>query len=407
MKRIGILGGIACLGLSLAASGWSYTAGSSAHLQRAPHITKILTVTPLGHASPESVPLWSPSGRLFGYNVSPTSGHAVIGLAPSFKTYPVNLGPGRHLVDLTAREAVVASTSDRRDWLYPLHHGHLGKPTVWKAATDTWQEWVNTQAGPAIVTGGYQPKTVALTESTGIHIPLSPSQVFVSPDGEYGAAVGGQRLRRNVDGGQALSPSLYQPSPVTGPIILWAFDAATPHVIATIHLPKVHLTKAARGAYVGYIAFSLNNRYLAVSVAGNSPIGDRLIGKTFIYRVRTGTLVGVAPYGNGMMWAIDSRYLWLGTPLPQGQGTDKLVNVRGKSVWSWSTDDSPSIGTGLSGKSLIVLKDHRLGVWNKQSGFHALSKRRMTAPVAQFPAPSASAILMNDNGEMIGCALKH
>lgn len=395
------MGWAAALGVTVTAAGCSSHVSGGGGLAPPAVISHGPGVKLVGSASPSAEPLWSPPGHLFAFSVSPDAGTAVIGLTSSLKTHTVELGTDRHLVGLTAHDAVAASASDKRDWLYPLQDGRLGKPIPWKAATDTWQEWVDTQQGPAIVTGGYRSQKAALTESTGARISLSGSQVFVSPDGQYGAVVGGSRLPRNVNGGGTAAPSRYQPSPVTGPITLWNFDASTPHPIATIHLPGVHLPKAAGGALVGYLEFSPNDQYLAVLVTGNYGVGDRLVGKTFIYRVNSGTLVGIAPYGNGMLWALDSQYLWLGTPLPQGQGTDRLVTVDGATVWTWPDATNQSIVLAASAQTLLVVHRRHLDVWNKTGGFTSLADLGSYPPNTEAPAPSGSGILMNVGGQML------
>ncbi len=405
MKRT-IIGWAVALGVAVTVSGCSFHGSGGGGPAPTAVISHGSSVKLVGRASLSARPLWAPSGHLFAFSVSPDAGTAVMGLTPSLRTHTVELGTGRHLVALTAKDAVVASASDKRDWLYPLHDGRLGKPIPWKAATDTWQEWVDTQQGPAIVTGGYRSQKAALTESSGARISLSGSQVFVSPDGKYGAVVGGNRLPRNVNGGRAFAPSRYQPSPATGPITLWSFDAATPHAIATIHLPKIRLPKAAGGALVGYLAISPNDQYLAVLLTGNYGVGDRLVGKTFLYRVDSGTLVGSAPYGNGMLWALNSQDLWLGTPLPQGQGIDRLVNVHGATVWAWPDAANQNVVTAVSAHTLLVVRRRHLGVWRKTGGFTSLAHLRVYPPNAETPAPSGSAILMNVGGQMLYWAPK-
>ncbi len=400
-----IIIGWAALGMAMTVSGCSSHAAGGGPAPEAV-ISHRSSVKVLGSASLSTRPLWSPSGHLFAFNIAPDAGTAVLGFTSPLRTRTVELGAGRHLVALTAHDAVAASASYKRDWLYPLHNDRLGKPIPWNAATDTWQEWVDTQQGPAIVTGGYGSQKAALTESTGTRIPLSGSQVFVSPDGKYGAVVGGHRLPRNVQGGGTFAPSRYQPSPTTGPIVLWNFDAAAPHAIATIHLPKVRLPKAAGGALVGYLAISPNDQYLAVSVTGNDGVGDRLVGKTFLYRIDSGTLVGSAPYGNGMLWALDSQDLWLGTPLPQGHGTDRLVNVHGAAVWTWPDAATQSVVMPVSAQTLLVVRRRHLEVWRKTGGFTALAYLRMYPPAAETPAPSGSGILMNVGGQMLYWAAK-
>ncbi len=359
------------------------------------------SIKSVGTAWPSAAARWSPSGRQFAFSVNPQTGTAIVGLTASLRTRPEQLGPGRHIVALTARYAIVASASDRRDWLYPLIGNRLGNPVAWNAPTDTWQSWVQTRQGPAIVTGGYHSQKAALTESTGDRIPLSGSQVFVSPDGKYGAVTGGTRLSRNVASPGAFAPSRYQPSPVTTPITVWNFDAITPRPMVTIHLPAVYLPKAAGGALVGYLEFSPNEQYLSVLVQGNNGVGPKLVGKTFIYEVSSGELVGIAPYGNGMMWALDSQGLWLGTPLPQGQGRDRLVNIHGATLWTWPDGRSQGVVTPVSGQALVVVHRGHLAVWNKNRGFTSLAHLRTYPPNTAVQAPGGAGILMNVGGEML------
>ena len=272
---------------------------------------------------------WSPAGTHFAFAVDPRQGIAEVGSTNPLRGEQVALGLGRSVVALTAHDAIVASWSRRHDWLYPVQGTSLGTPVPWTGATDCWQQWVETAQGPAIVTGGYRSGTLALAWANGHTLALAGSQVCVAPSGRVGAVVGGGHCYPAVvhPVGNQQVPSLHQPSSATAPIRLWQFDAVPPRVLATVYLPRLHLPKAAGSVSVERIVFSPNGRYVAIWVMGDYGVGaqQQMVGATFIYAVASGHLMGQAPVGNGIEWAANSQFLWIGTPDPQGQGADRVV----------------------------------------------------------------------------------
>ena len=280
--------------------------------------------------------VWSPTGTRFSFTVNAKEGTAVIGMTAPLRSRQVHLGPGRTIVALTSHGAIVTSWSARRDWLYPVHGLSLGHPVRWTAPTDTWQEWVSTDQGPAIVTDGYKSGSVSLTWAGGRTLSLHGGEVYPSPDGRLAAVVWGTRPVRRVHPiGDVEEPFEFQPSPTTKPITVWDFGGPAPHRLATIRLPRIRFPQASGPTDVGGILFSPDGRYVAISVQAENSAGPRLIGRTLIFATRTGRLVGTAPYGNGMAWTPDSQDLWLGTAWAQGSGHDRIVNVEGRTVWRW------------------------------------------------------------------------
>jgi hypothetical protein len=315
---------------------------------------------------------WSPSGKTFAYMVDPKQGTAVIGTTAPFHTENVEIGRQRRIVALTERYVIVASRSFDENWLYPLRGVFLGKPIKWRAPTDTWQEWVQTWAGPAVVTGGYKSNSVALTLSDGKTIPLDGGQVYLSTDHRFGAVATRTRFKRVVySAGGIDAPSEYQPSPATEPIVLWDFASAkVPRRLTTIHLPTVHLPKAADSAIIQTVLFSPDDHYVCVLVTSEVGTSGRSLGQTFVFSVNSGHLMGTAPYGNGVMWTPDSKCLWLRTPWPEGKGDDRIVNVQGRTVWLWPDRSYFEVVTPLtSNKQLVVIRG-RLGVLQKDAGFY-------------------------------------
>ena len=271
---------------------------------------------------------------------------------------------------------IVSSWSADQDWLYAIDGSSLGKPIAWTASTDTWQEWVDTSNGPAVITGGYTPGTVGLTFSNGATLPLHGGQVDTSSDHKYGAVVTRTRMKRLVHPvGDVNDPSEHQPSAATDPITLWDFHVSGgPHWLSTIHLPSFGLPSAARKGELQNISFSPDDKYVAVLVQVEFGTGPKLVGKTFIFATGSGKLVGSAPYGNGMLWSSDSKSLWLGTPMPEGQGTDRIVNVQGQTVWTWPDSMTRNMVLPISSDTLLVVDHRRLGVWNKHTGLKSFSR---------------------------------
>lgn len=314
--------------------------------------------------------VWSPSGSHFAFAVDPQKGTAVFGTTSPLHTTQVNLGQGRGIVFLTDKYAVVSSWSAEHDWLYPIKSTTLGKPVAWTAPTDTWQEWVNTTKGPGVITGGYTQNSVAMTMSDGTNLQLHGGQVYTSSDHNFGAVVGGLRMKRVVHPvGGVMDPTEHQPSPATTPITLWDFDSENgPRRLSTIHLASVPFPKVARTGELQDVKFSPNDKYVAVLIQGEYATGAKMLGETFIFSTDSGRLVGTAPYGNGMQWSPDSKFLWLGTPMPGGQGTDHIVDIHGKSVWSWPDSMNRDVVIPISSNNLLVSNNEHLDVWYKKAG---------------------------------------
>ncbi len=280
--------------------------------------------------------IWSPSGQTFAYASNPTQGKFILGTISPLRTSPLTLPDERQLVALTDHYAIASSWSETKDWLYPIHGTTLGAPIPWHAATDTWQEWANTAYGPAILTGGYKPHTLALTTSTGKKFHINGGQVYFSTDRKFGAVAWSQRAEQVVHPAPGLGvPIENQFSNADFPISIWNFDAPNgPKRVSTLH-PNVSLPTSAGIPLLQWVTFSYHDQYVAVLAQGSFG-GPKLLGQTLIFNVRSGRLVGIAPYGNGIKWIGNSQYLWIGTPYPEGQGYDRIVNVRGTTISIWT-----------------------------------------------------------------------
>lgn len=346
---------------------------------------------------------WSPAGTYFAFAVDPTQGVAEVGSTNPLRVRQVVLGSGRSVVALTAHDAIVASWGRHRDWVYPLQGTSLGAPVPWTGPTDSWQQWVDTAQGPAIVTGGYRPGTLALAWANGHTLALAGSQVYIAPSGRVGAVVGGHRDPAVVHPvGNQYVPSLHQPSSATAPIRLWQFDAAPSRVLATLHLPVLQVPKAAGRVSVERIVFSPNGRYVAIWVMGDYGVGaqQQMVGATFIYAVASGHLMGQAPVGNGIQWAANSQFLWIGTPDPAGHGADRVVNLEGHTVWTWPDTMTQWVIGVVSGTTLLVmrhpLQNGPLAVWRQGQSPENLRGIHPALPdVAATVSPSGQAAIVD------------
>lgn len=362
-----------------------------------PVTTDGVTVGTLG-SGVRGTALWSPSGLNFAFAVDEQNGTAVLGTTAALHVQHVNLGSGRTIVSLTDKYAVVTSWGTHHDWLYPIKGTSLGQPIAWSAPTDTWQEWVDTANGPAIVTGGYKPDSVALTLANGSAIQLHGGQVYPSLDQKLGAVVTGVRMKRVVHPvGDVEVPSEYQPSSAADPITLWDFASiGAPHQITTFHLPTVHLSKAAGQGELQAVVFSPNDKYVAVLVQGEYGTGAQLVGSTFIFATNSGQLVGTAPSGNGMQWSSDSKSLWLGPAMPEGQGEDRVVDIHGHTTWSWPDAMNRNVVMPLSAKNLLVVDHKQLAVWNQETGLKAFKGiANLQGGAIASPAPNGTKALLD------------
>ena len=347
-----------------------------------------------------------PPPQHFAFAVDPTQGIAELGSTNPLRVRQVVLGSGRSVVALTAHDAIVASWGRHHDWLYPLQGTSLGAPVAWTGPTDSWQQWVDTAQGPAIVTGGYRAGTLALAWANGRTLALAGSQVYIAPNGRVGAVVGGHRDPAVVHpvGNQNVL-SLHQPSSATAPIRLWQFDAVPPRVLATVHLPVLHLPKGAGRVSVERIVFSPNGRYVAIWVMGDYGVGAQrqMVGATLIYAVASGHLMGQAPVGNGIQWAANSQFLWIGTPEPDGQGADRVVNLEGQTVWTWPDTMTQSVIGVVSGTTLLVMRDPLqngpLAVWRQGQSPENLAGVHLALPdVMATVSPSGQAAIVDTGG---------
>lgn len=278
-----------------------------------------------------ALPVWSPNGKYFAYRFN--GSQFTIGTPSPFTYHKLKLPNGRHMVSITNHSVIVTSSNSNRDWIYPLKGDKLGSPTPWKAPTDTWQDWVTTIAGPAILTGGYNGQTLSVTESNGKSTPLQGGEAFVSTDAKLGAVLARNRAKRLVHPrGDEADPTQLQPNLSTAPIVIWNFDAKRgPRKTSVLHLPSV----SKKAGEIQDIRFSPNDQFVAILITSNSSRGPQLDGKTFIYNLRTDKRVATAPYGNGIGWAANSQALWIGTAFPEGQGTERIVNLKGQTVQHW------------------------------------------------------------------------
>ena len=193
-----------------------------------------------------AIPLWSPSGNTFAYAAKPSTGSYIIGTLQPFRLEMIQFGSNVHVVAISDTQMTVTTGSYRQDFYYPFLTNdqtgglQLGSRQAWKAATDAWQHWVVTARGPAVVTGGYQPATLALTLTNGTTVKLGGGEVYLSPDRTFGAVSLRPREPRNIHpvGGVAVLAE-NQPSNATSPISIWDFaETGGPKRLAIIRLPK-------------------------------------------------------------------------------------------------------------------------------------------------------------------------
>jgi len=355
-------------------------------------------LTGLGTAKNVSEVLWSPSGQHFALATS-QPGTFILGTTHPLRVETVVFPTVRSIVALTNTSAIVASSEATQDWIYPLHGLTLGSPIPWTAPTDTWQEWVDTGAGPAIVTGGYRPGTVALEWASGRRFLLHGNQVYPSADGYYGAVTAGHRLHRVVSPvGDVQVPAEWQPANPEKPITIWDFRGRTPRQLYTLHLPPV----PGPEGIIDTITFSPNDRYVAISTMSfDSPL-KTTPGHTFVYSVRTGRLLGTGPWGNGTQWASNSRAIWLGTAAAEGHGDDHIMTPDGTMVQSWPDSVSNTV-VGMVNAHTLIMEEGAvtaptqwLAVWNPRTGREIKVASDTNAPlsVSWSPSPSGSAAVL-------------
>ena len=240
--------------------------------------------------------------------------------------------------------------------------------------------------------------------ANGSTIQLHGGQVYTSLDHKLGAVVTGIRMKRVVHPvGDVEVPSEYQPSTATDPITVWDFaSAGTPRQIATIHLPTVQLPKAAGQGELQAVVFSPNDKYVAVLVQGEYGTGAQLLGSTFIFATNSGQLVGTAPYGNGMQWSSDSKSLWLGTPLPGGQGEDRVVDIHGHTTWSWPDSMNRDVVIPMSAHNLLVVDHRQLDVWSQETGLKSFKGiANLQGGAISSPAPTGTRALVDLWGTVV------
>lgn len=329
-----------------------------------------VTVHPLPDHEEGAQFMWSPSGNVFSYLVHASKGIYEVGTVNPLHFQQVQLGKGRDIIALTTHYAVVASNDDTEDWLYPLTaEGQVGQPVKWTAPVDTWQEWVETASGLAIVTGGYESGTLRLTSGNGENTLLSGGQVYTSSDMHYGAVTTRVRMKR-VFGGHVMMPSAHQPDNLTDPVVIWDFSAPSgPRRLTTLHLPKTSLPQAAGDGTIQWISFSPDDHYVAVLTTGSYGTGGKIDGQTDIFDVRTGKLVGTARYGNGLRWLPNSNAIWLDTQYPAGQGDNEIVTVQGKPLSTWP-ESAGAFLLPIDSQRAILDQRGTLGIASNKEDFH-------------------------------------
>ncbi len=278
---------------------------------------------------PGAVAFWSPNGNRFALSLNETTGTAEVGSVLPFFLRTVRLGRGVRVVGLTDRYLIGSAWRTGHDALYPIKpSGRLGKPIIWRAARDLWQEWVPLPGGPAIETGGYARDSLSLTQQNGERSALGGGEMYLSPDRRYGAVMVRPREPWTDSPGH---PTELQPSNADSPVSIWHLSGRRgPKRLAVLRLPLTESPVKA-GLVIQGVAFSPDDRYVAiqpmdVGTASNAP--------TFIFTVG-GRLVGQAPYGNGFAWLPKSDGLWIDTPDPEGQGSDRIVDVHGRTLTTW------------------------------------------------------------------------
>ena len=367
----------------------------------------------LGSAPQVNAVMWSPSGLYFAFVVSRQQGTFVLGTTNPLRIETVILPNQRTITALTNHHAVVTSISGTKDWLYPLTGLSLGAPVTWTAPSNTYQQWVDTASGPAIVTGGQRPVPVALQWASGRHLSLGGGQIYVSADGRFGAVTGGWRghyIPNPVSDAQ--NPSGSQVASSTQPIAIWDFGGRTPRRLETLHLPPVRVPESS----IDTVAFSPNDRYVAVSVMSfDAP--PPTPGRTFVYDVRTGRLLGTGPWGNGPTWSATSRDLWIGTAAAEGRGTDQVMAVDGRRLASWPDSQSRQLVGIVDTKTLLMdvaavtAPSQKLEVWTPATGTSLeVAQGSSGRPfIAWDPSPSGSAALTTVGSRVLyaSWSLKH
>lgn len=279
---------------------------------------------------PGEVAYWSPTGNWVALSLSETVGTAEIGSVSPLRLHTVKLGAGMRVVGLTDSYLIGSSWRTGRVALYPIQpSGVVGKPIVWRAARDLWQEWVSLAGEhPAIETGGYSGGSLSLAQQNGKRFALRGGEMYLSPDRRFGAVM--VRPRSPCCGGLAGISEL-QPANVGSAISIWYLGGRHgPRRLAVLHLPLTKSQAKAQLVIQG-VAFSPDDRYVAIQPMD---LGTTSAAPTFIFTV-SGSLVGRAPYGNGLAWMPRSDGLWINTPAPEGQGIDRIVDVHGRTISVW------------------------------------------------------------------------
>lgn len=279
---------------------------------------------------PGEVAYWSPNGNWIALSLSETVGTAEVGSVSPLRLHTVQLGAGMRVVGLADSYLIGSSWRTGRVALYPIEpSGEVGKPIVWRAARDLWQAWASLAGGhPAIETGGYTGVSLSLAQQNGKRFALRGGEMYLSPDGRFGAVM--VRPRSPCCGGLAGISEL-QPANVGSAISIWYLGGRHgPRRLAVLHLPLTKSQTRAQLVIQG-VAFSQDDRYVAIQPMD---LGTTSAAPTFIFTV-SGRLVGRAPYGNGLAWLPRSDGLWINTPAPEGQGSDRIVDVYGRTISVW------------------------------------------------------------------------
>ncbi len=304
---------------------------------------------------PGDVAYWSPNGNWVALSLSETAGTAEIGSVRPLLLRTVRLGAGMRVVGLTDNYLIGSSWRTGRDVLYPIEpSGVVGKPIVWRAARDLWQGWISLPGGlPAIETGGYARGSLSLTQQNRERFALHGGEMYLSPDRRYGAVM--LRPREPWTDSPAHVSEL-QPANADSAISIWYLGGRLgPRRLAVLHLPLTE-PQVKAGLVIQGVAFSPDDRYVAIQPMD---LGVASTAPTFIFTVG-GRLVGQAPYGNGFAWLPKSDGLWISTPDPEGQGSDRIVDVQGRTITVWP-DAAGDTVLPLSSTTTLVVRGGVVG----------------------------------------------
>lgn len=336
---------------------------------------------PLMQTVPGQLAYWSPSGNHFALTLDGSHGRIAWGTLRPLRIFKVGLGMPLHVVGLTDRYVITTTRDEKHDYLFPIENSdRLGRPILWTGPTDDWEEWIPTAAGVAIETGGYAPGTLTLGLGNGTGVALDGGEMYLSTDRRFGAVLQRPRERWALIEAGAVE---IQPGDNRSSIAIWQMNAdGGPKRLSMLHLPLEIVPRGGQPDMILGIAFSYDDRYVAVQMMNQNYLPSKLTGVTFIYTVQ-GRLIGRAPYGNGFQWLPSANDIWLNTPDPPGMGDDQVVNVGGQRLASWpdalgQTVFPISPGVALAYQSHVLTARYR----SNELGFIEDSRFR---PVPRIP----------------------